>query len=131
MTSFEHCLSVDERDWAFSLATENNLLIFESRNALNAIFFTAGGEGSLHPCACIRIVLNAEPRRESVRATRADEARIVESHHDHDAIANDPLINSAQRDLSVADLIDRLVCWSKQELRNVLRQQLRRRDDDR
>ena len=84
-----------------SLATENNLFVFESRNALNAVFFSTGSECSFHACACVRVVLNAEPRRESVRATGADEARIVESHHDHDAVAHDPLIDGAQRNLTV------------------------------
>src|ERR1041385_2626584 len=33
--------------------------------------------------------------------TSADEARVVEPHHDHDAVAHDPLVNRAQRNLTL------------------------------
>jgi hypothetical protein len=74
MTSFEHCLSINESDWTFGLATENNLLVFESRNALDPVFISTGSERSFHACARVRVVLNSEARRESVRATGADES---------------------------------------------------------
>src|ERR1051325_4695740 len=34
-------------------------------------------------------------------ATGADETRVVETHHDHDAVAHDPFVNGAQRNLTL------------------------------
>src|SRR5688572_10221158 len=95
VTAFEHCLSVDKRDWTDGVAAKNDLLVFKRRDTLDSVFLSAGRERCFHSRARVDVILNAEARRERVRATGADEARVVESHHDHDAVANDPLINGA------------------------------------
>src|SRR5215211_9283209 len=100
MTTFEHCLSVYESDGPYRLATEDDLFVFKRRDALNAILITAGSERSFHARAGVGVKLDSEPRRETLRATGADKARIIEPYQNHDAIAHDPLINRAQRHLT-------------------------------
>jgi hypothetical protein len=73
VTALEHGLTVDESDRTHSLAAENDLLVFESRNALNAVFVSAGSKRGFHAGARIGIVLNAKPRTESMSATGTDE----------------------------------------------------------
>ena len=84
-------------DWI----AENHLLVFKPRDTLYSVFISARSERCLHACSRIRVVLNTEARSESMSTTGADEARIVESHHDHDSIAHDPFIDGAQRNLTV------------------------------
>src|ERR1051325_8148884 len=101
VTSFEHCLAVNISNRPRSLIMENNLFIFERRDTLNAIFIAARSKRGFHSRACIRVVLNSESGRESVCATGANETRVVESHYNHDAVAYDPFVNRAQRDLTL------------------------------
>src|ERR1043165_5770858 len=100
MTTFEHRLTVDISNGPQRLLPKHNLLVFESRDALNALFITAGSESGLYARACVSVKLNSEARGQTLRAARADESRVVEAHHDYDAVAHDPLIDGAQRNLS-------------------------------
>ncbi len=74
VTAFENCLTIDERHWPHRLAAENNLIVFETRNTLNPVFLSTRSECGFHTCARVGVKLNAEPRCDSVSATRADEA---------------------------------------------------------
>jgi hypothetical protein len=89
-------LAVNKSNRPHRLTTENDLFVFERRDALNAILISGRCECGLHSCARVCVVLNSEPRRNGVRATGADETRVVESHHDHDAIADDPFVDGSQ-----------------------------------
>src|SRR5262249_7030582 len=101
MTAFEHSLSVNKCDRTGSLTMENDLLVFEPRDTLNAVIIATGSKRGFHSRPRIGVVLNSESWRERVRTTGADETRVVESHHDHDAVADDPFVNGAQRELTL------------------------------
>jgi hypothetical protein len=76
------------------------LFVFKRRDALDAVFFAARRECCFHARARVDVVLNSDSRRERMRSAGADEARVVETHHDHDSVSDDPLVDCAQRDLS-------------------------------
>ena len=126
MTAFEHRLSVNECDRPDWLAAKHNLFVFESRDTLNSVFIAAGSKRCFHARACVGVKLNSESRRETLRATGADETRVIESHHDHDAVAHDPFINGAQRNLPARDRDVRSDGPSRSALRNAIRMQSRR-----
>src|ERR1051326_5421814 len=100
MTAFEHCLSIDESNRSQRLPAKHDLFVFEGRDALQSVVITAGSKRGFHSRPRIRVKLNSESGRETLRTAGAHEARIIETHHDDDPVAHDPFIDGAYRDLT-------------------------------
>src|SRR5437868_5127210 len=101
--ALHHCPPVNERDGRRDRLLKDDLAALKLFNALRgARPIACRSVGCLKARARVSVKLDAKARADRTRSTRTNEARVIKSEDDHDAVAHDPLVNCAQAELAQA-----------------------------
>src|SRR6185295_10836004 len=88
MTTIHHGATIHEGDWSLIWISKGDLSVFKRRQTLNVSFVSSRSVGDSYTRPGVCVILNSNTRRERVVAPAAYKARIVESQHNHDPIAD-------------------------------------------